>query len=409
MGLAVQSIEIKTVLNGSWMVFAAALFVLPLSSTLRGIVMALIVGLVALTPVFRERLLLLFKEPWCQAAGALFAVVLFSCAVGPASGHDAGLVLKKYTKLLFLPFLVVGFCDPRARTWGLNAFLAAMGITCGLSFLKAAGWIRYHTADPGQVFMNHIMTGFMISFAAYIAIVLALRSQGLLRGFYVALCITFSYQVLFIGTGCTGYVIYACLIGLLLFQVLPWRKAFLSLMMASVLLGAVFYQSTVMQTEVKKGVASVWQFQQGQKNTRIGYRLQFHAYAKQLWERHPWFGNGTGSYTYFFKTENPFPAWEKESPAARQSFEPHSEYWLMAVESGAVGVLALLVLFGCLLRAGIQLHAMRVIAIGIIIPFMLGNLSDSFLFYSGTGYFFLVFIALCLGERYQMATDSSGV
>ena len=71
-----------------------------------------------------------------------------------------------------------------------------------------------------------------------------------------------------------------------------------------------------------------------------------------------------------------------------------------------LGVLALLLFFGSLLVASGSLTTLRPLAYAVLLPFIAGNLSDSLLFYSGTGYFFILFMALCLGEQQHKAANA---
>ena len=74
----------------------------------------------------------------------------------------------------------------------------------------------------------------------------------------------------------------------------------------------------------------------------------------------------------------------------------------MASEFGVMGLLALLFFFCSLLVASGSLTTLRPLAFAVLLPILAGNLSDSLLFYSGTGYFFILFMALCLGEEKHM-------
>lgn len=390
-----------------WVLFllAASLFVMPISSTAKSIFIFLSIGLIVIAPAYRKDLVSTLSQHWCQALLILFFIVLLACVWSPANHYEKISTLKKYVKLLFLPVLVVGFRAPRARQLGMNAFIAAMVVTCLLSMLKAFGLLAYNGADPGQVFNNHIMTGLMMSFAAYLAALLVIRGQGRGRILYAIVTILFSYQILFISPGRTGYVVYVMLMILLIIQHLRWRKAVFALLLGCSLVAISYHQSPTMQLVISKSVSNIRDYNHGQKNNSIGYRMQFHAFAKKLVLIHPWLGNGTGSYSYFFRKDDPVPAWQDVRFSPKAIFEPHSQYWLVAAEFGLLGIIALLYFFGCLLVASLQLRSMRVVGVALLLLFMVGSLSDSLLFYSGTGYFFLLLMALCLGEQQQLLAE----
>ena len=370
----------------------AALFAVPLSSSAKSICIGAAVAFIALLPEYRRDLVNTLFEPWCQAALLLFFIALIGCIYSPASFSEKTLVLEKYSKLLYLPILAVGFRERKTRETAIYAFLLAMLVTCLFSFGYSFHLLTYH-GEGGQIFRNHIMTGHMMGMAAYLAALLCYREQGRLRILFALLFILYSYQIVFVSPGRTECVVFAMLMFLLMVQLLPWRKAIAAVALGCILIAVVYNQSALLQDRVARTVHDWQQYQVNDKDTSIGYRLQFHAFAKQLFERSPWVGKGTASFTYAFRTEVPVPSWD------RTLLEPHSQYWLVASEFGVVGILALLFFLGSLFFASFQLHTMGYATVALLLPFVLGNMSDSLLFYSGSGYFFLLFMALCLGER----------
>jgi O-antigen ligase len=378
----------------------ASLLAVPISVSAKGVFIGLALGFIVVIPAYRNDLLSMFAEPWCKALLIFFLIVLLACAWSPASAHEKITILNKYNKLFCLPILVVGFRDPRARRFGIYAFIAAMTVTCLLSILKAAGLSAYN--DPtvsGQVFYNYIVTSLMMTMATYLCALLCTRAQGTIRFLYATLALLFSYQILFINEGRTGYLMYALLMILFVVQTCSLRKAVFAVVLGGSLFSLSCYLSPVMHNTVSKTIGNVRDYRQGNKNTSLGFRMQFHSFAKNMFLNHPWIGNGTGSYTHFFREVDPVPSWQDVNVSPKKIFEPHSQYWLVAAEFGLAGVLSLMFFLGSLFVASLRLHAMRAVAVASIVLFMAGSLSDSLLFYSSTGYFFLIFMGMCLGEH----------
>ena len=374
---------------------ALLFFTLPLSSTAKSIFLVSSVILILTSNAFRQDIKAVFAYHWCKAALLLFFIALLACFWSPALLHEKCLVVEKYSKLLYLPILAIGFKDKKTRMLAINAFLLAMVITTLMSILKYWNVLTLAGADPGHVFRNHIMTGFMIAVAAYLSALFCLKSTGRRRLLYGFLTILFSYQIWFVNTGRTGYMIYLLVFFLFITQFLTWRQALSAFVLSSLLLAAVYHEHTGIQTRVGQVVDDLQHYQEDQKDTSVGYRLQFHAFAQKLFVQHPYLGNGTGSFTYLFSQLKPVPSWD------RRLLEPHSFYWLVAVEFGILGIIVLFYFFASLVLAAYRLNTMQAIAIAMLIPFMVGNLSDSLLFYSGSGYFFIIFMALCFGERLE--------
>ncbi|MDX2346890.1 MAG: O-antigen ligase family protein, partial [Legionella sp.] len=258
------------------------------------------------------------------------------------------------------------------------------------------GFLSTYAFDPDLIFRNHIMTGIMVSFSAYLSARFCHQSSNAKKIAYAALFLLFSYHLLFVNTGRTGYIIYFLLFFIFLIQTCRWQQILISLAALFIFLPSTYFSSHVIQSRVADSVTQLKDYKHDQKNTEIGFRLQFHTFAYQLFKKHPVLGNGTGSFTYSFSKENPVPFWTK---LKGRLLEPHSQYWFIASELGLLGLTIFMLFFVTLLRASLQLNHMKPIACALIIIFLVGNLSDSLLFFSGTGYLFLLIMALCLGEK----------
>ncbi len=370
-----------------------SLFALPISSTARSVFIGIAVACFALDANSRFEVKQLLKRPWVISAIALFVLAAFGCFWSPASWHSKLAVLEKYTKLLYLPFFVVGFKDKRTRMAGIHAFLFAMLITSMLLIFKKLGWIHYGGPDPGKFFRNHIMTGYMLAFAAYLSAWLASSSQGVRRVLYGVLTLLLSYTVLFICTGRMAYVAYAVVMLVWFFQCFSWRAA-LGLGGGFLFCFLVSYQvNPTMQFLLHQAQDDWVSYHHNDKNTSLGLRLQFHAYAYDLFKYHSWIGNGTGGFSHSFEQDTPVANWEQMTV-----WEPHSQYWLIAADYGVLGLALFLLFLASLLWESYQLPEMRTMAFASLVPFMVGSLTDSLLLYSGTGYFFFLFIALCFSR-----------
>ena len=51
---------------------------------------------------------------------------------------------------------------------GIGCFLVTMVLSCVLSMLKFVHLLHWRDADPGHLFYNYILTGFMFAFAAFL-------------------------------------------------------------------------------------------------------------------------------------------------------------------------------------------------------------------------------------------------
>ncbi|MDF1756743.1 MAG: O-antigen ligase family protein [Legionellaceae bacterium] len=373
-------------------------FVTPLSSSAKSILLGAIVAIILFTKKYRQELKPIFLNKYSLSIMLLFFIAALGCFWSDAPIANRTLVLEKWSKLLYLPFLIVGLKNSKTRNLSLNAFIFAMLITCILSiFMHITKIPILAKSFADGVFRNHIITGIMMSFATYLTSTLFLKAKNATRIYYLITSLLFSYQILFISQSRTCYAMYAILAGLFIIQNLNIRKAIIGALSVGIIFTACCYINTPLWSRIKQ-VKEEWSSFESNKNTSVGYRIQFHEYAKQLFHKHPLIGNGTGSFTHSFKVDNPVPSWTSDQKHSGKLLEPHSLYWLVAAEFGILGLIALAIFYSSLIIRFYNLGNLRPVAFALLAILAAGNLSDSLLFYSGPGYFFIMFFALFLSK-----------
>lgn len=379
------------------LLLVAAMFFIPISPTIKTVLLLLGMLVLISTRYYRQLSFYTWFSLWGLSAVALFSYIMIATLWSPAPFKMQWLVVGKYCKLIYLPILAVGFVNPRIRTWSLNSYLAAILLTCIISILRAKGILSLGMyADQGAVFYNHIITGFMVALASYIAGLFVFQYKGWVKFLYFAIWLLTSYQIIFINTGRTGYLIYFVLMILLLIQKLAFRQAVLgSLLFCSLfLLG--YNLSPIMQSKVHSLINEVSLFKHNVKETSLGYRYEFHQYAQSLLVKHPLLGIGTGGFKYQFYKDNPIPSW------GTGLTDPHSQYWMILAEQGILGFLLLLFFFASLFVTSFQLKETRPILLGLLVVFCIGCATDTILSFSAAGYLLIIMSALCFGELLEI-------
>ncbi len=370
-------------------VIAGFMFFLPLSPSAKSLFFGFALAILLIFPYFSQQISRNFKTFWGMAALALFLFILISSIWSSAPFAARLSIIEKYGKLLCLPVFAAGFSNAKTRIWTLNSYLMAVSLTCLVSFLKYMGFIPGY--DAGELFYNHIVTGFMVAFGGYVAMNLALKTQGAMRYVYVVIAIITSLQVLFINTGRTGYFIFALLMGILIFSSLGFKKGLLGGVFISALFFLSYFLSSSMQLGLKSLVYDV-KVLKNNANTSLGYRMQFHDYAKSLYVQHPLIGVGAAGFKNQFYADDPIPSW------GRVLTDPHSQYWMILSEQGTIGIGLLLGYLFSLYLLARQLTETRLILMGILAAFSIYSLSDTVLAYSTVGYIFVIMSAIGFGE-----------
>jgi len=380
------------------------MFFIPISPTIKSIFLLLSIAVLISTPYYCKLSFYTWTSLWGLTAVALFLFVVIASLWSSAPYAMQWMVINKYCKLIYLPILAVGFINPKTRNWSLNAYLAAMFITCILSILKAKGiLVLGSTIDQGEIFYNHIVTGFMVSFASYLAGLFVFQYKGWSRVIYLILLLLTSYQVIFINTGRTGYITYFILMILLLAQKLSFKRAAIGVLLFCGLFALSYNISVTMHTQISELMNEVKLWNQNHKETSLGYRIEFHQYAKSLFEEHPILGIGTGGFKYRFSKDTPVPSWGKELT------DPHSQYWMTLAEQGVVGFFLLVCFLGSLFLASFQLKETRPILLGFLVIFCVGCMADTIFCFSTAGYLLIVLSALCFGELLERRVSNEAM
>jgi hypothetical protein len=270
-----------------------------------------------------------FEQKWYRFLILLALWTFMSSIWSPHFDHEAWFNLKKVLKLLCIPLFILGFQDHTQKDMGLKLFVWASLIPCSLSFMKYFFQIDWHDPqDPGHVFYNHILTGFIASFAAYLALEIYLKERVLM---YIGIWAILSIQVLGVNTGRLAYLLYTVLMMYSIWFQTPKKIRMGAVMFGFGLACVVISISPSCQMGFKNLLQDIQQFQLGNKATSLGFRVQFHHFAYQLFQKHYLVGNGPGSYVYWFKELNPVPQWTLPPNS-------HSQYWLILSEEGLIGL-----------------------------------------------------------------------
>ena len=120
-------------------------FVTPLSSSAKSIFLILLVISTLLIPQKRHALFCLATKKSSIALLLLFFIAIIAATWSPATIKEIGFVIEKWSKLLYLPFLMLALRSKITRKLSFNAFLMAMLITSLLSiYLLSMGDVELY-------------------------------------------------------------------------------------------------------------------------------------------------------------------------------------------------------------------------------------------------------------------------
>lgn len=367
-------------------------FVLVFPTALENIVLFLMLLVYILSGGYREKWQHIYSNPVAVTSLLLFAWFALGIAYSSASLSISLEVLNKYRELLLLPIAISIFIDDRRRQRAYFAFIAAILVAMLVSFAMRFGWLP--PGAPGEEwvpFKSRITYGFFLAFAAYLMSCQMLYSkiqwQRWLWG--VAACLT-TYNLTYMVSGRTGYVVLVALIFLFAYQF--WAR----LKKHGLIYFAVFavLAATVLLTSpaIQSRDGDIALAENNPEQSSIGQRLIMWKTALRIIADHPVIGAGTGSFAgeYAKKTQG-YPA----TPTGN----PHNEYLLIAGQLGVTGLCGFLFLFYRQWRASIALSAPYGFAAqGLVLSMAVGCLFNSFLYDFGEGHFYAIFGGLMFSE-----------
>ncbi|MFZ2393473.1 O-antigen ligase family protein [Rhodoferax sp.] len=310
---------------------------------------------------------------------------LLLLALGTAWGYGSAAerlhYFSKYAVLL-LPLALIAL--PLAETQKRRAAAAfGLGIllTLVLSFAIWAGvdlpdWLsKNNDASNPVVFKLHITHSFIAALGAFMFFVGALHARdrrwrwGL--GFAAALAVV----NLLIVQGRTGQLVLLVLTGYLFIQRFRWRGVIVAGTVIAVA-GIVISQlpDVPVMARYSDGMKEIQNWQYGNKDqTSMGLRMQYAATSLRIIAEHPLIGVGTGGFEHAYGQQI-------AGTAAQASNNPHNQYLLTTTQIGLPGLLLLLAMFVVLWRTSRRLPlAEQVLARGLVLAYLVGNLFNSFL------------------------------
>ena len=299
------------------------------------------------------------RSPPALLALALLALLCIGASWSIAPREDIVTALRKYSRLLVLPIsIALSWRDPALPARALRWFMAGAAVLAVSCYLTAAGmmpssslgWWRPST-EPGDayVFKNHITIGILLGFAAMISFLAASHAAAArARAAAIAAGLLFAVPIVFLSQGRTGYV--ALFVGGIALFLLRVRVTPLRALAGIGAITLVFYGLYMVSPNFKARTDRlVFEVAHNEIRSPNGVRVSFIEVGLRAFAARPLAGFGTGSFAQLYA-----PTAQKNWPAghsmALARHQPHSEFILMAVQLGTLGLLVYFAMLGAVGR-----------------------------------------------------------
>ena len=269
----------------------------------------------------------------------------------------------------------------------ISSFLLAICFTEILSFL-----VWFELIEPFKnaritnptPFMSHITYNVILAFAIYLVLfrLIIQKKLGKIQiYFYSFFALAMSINM-FITGGRAGQVAFFVIVGILIFQFLPFSKIkafFITLFLIPVLFISAYNISPIFNERVDAAIINYSKFSPDIEVSRassIGYRLTFQLNSLEIIKKHPFIGVGTGDFPQEYKKVN-----MANSPSIANATNPHNMYILVTSQLGILGLISFLTIFYFQFKIALSSRNILTRNVGFTLPamFLVIMLSDSYL------------------------------
>ncbi len=274
------------------------------------------------------------------ALGMLWADVSWSQRLAGSEG---------YLKLLFIPFLLAQFRGSARGWWVIFGFLGASAallvLSWGLALIPGLPW-RGKLAMVGVPVKDYITQSGVFALCGFALLDCATQAwRRRRRQLALALVCTaaaFLANIAFVETGRTTLVTIVVLIPLFGFRQFGWRGMAVAGVVGGALAGALWLSSPYLRERVTHAVEEVNLYRtEHQAATSSGLRLEFWRNSIEAIAKAPILGNGTGSIPEQLSS----PISREPGFASFGTVNPHNEIFVVAIQLGLVGTIALLAMW----------------------------------------------------------------
>ena len=325
----------------------------------------------------------------------LFLLFLAGLFYTEASYHWRFSVLRKEGYIMAILFLLpVISLDRSFLLRAIKAYVIGCTITLLIAWLGYFHWLPQYLLQlpaPYYIFFK-IYAALFMTFGAYLTLILLkLNWHSVTRWFWLLIFILMSYNVLWQSLSRTGYIIYAMLMFVFVWQTLHFRARIIGTIILAMATLVVFLLSSNFHTGLGRAVHNF-----NRTGTSAGIRHEHMITSLRLWQQKPIFGYGTGGFRPAdFKIKHIGPNGSVVN-IGRMQDSPENTYFRILVEYGMVGLLVLILLWGwqCVAAFRLSEPVARQIAMAFMLVMIVASMSQDLLLDNSPCMFYVLFSTL---------------
>lgn len=366
-------------------------FTLALSVSIPSIIFALMLLLWLYEGNFSEKFTTIKNNPITYSFLAYFLINVIALLWTNDLVWGLHILAKQWKILTFVFFLTI--VQKEHIKYYIVAFLLSMSLSETISY---GIWFKiiepFHgcTIENPTPFVGHISYNPFLAFSAYLLayFLLFTDSKNLLQKAISLIFLTTMTINMFITGGRAGQIGFFIMIAILAIQY--FKKSYIKIFLTiAIFIPTIFFiaysSNQQFQSRVDFAIDEVQHYKE-KPNSSVGARLTFLLNSIEIIKQNPFFGVGTGDFPREYEKMN-----TKNTPEAWPITQPHNMYILVLVQTGIIGLIALLSMFYMQIKLSFKKIEYYQIRFALPLFFLVIMLSESYLLIHHTTLLFTYF------------------
>ena len=342
------------------------------------------------------RFMQVFERPAVYWAVVFLGIVFVGLTYASVSWEDRWIDVVKWRTILWFFVLLSIFGDERWKVRLIVTFVVAAAVGLIASFAVTTGWVTLWRG-PTDLLRNYVTQGMTFAVAALMCLWMVLegKAQGRMRWIWSGLGALFAFNVLFITSSGSAYVVLGLgLSVLLLWNARPVQRWMIVLGLPVVVMVA-FALSPRMQDRIFHGMTEWSEGSESKGLTGMGIRRVYYQQALEIAEGYWLFGVGTGGFkqAYIANIANKYdPSDWRAAPIG----DPHNQYLAVLIQHGIGGLAVFVVWIVAMARDKAGLPTYRILALAILTGWCVTSLFSSHFRTFAEGHLLTTFLGVLL-------------
>jgi O-antigen ligase len=367
-------------------------FWLPISVSIATIILAIIFLLWLYEGNFIYKYNIMRNNPITYAFFAFFVVHVIGLIWTDNIEWGIHIIIKEWRMLL--PLILITIVKKNHIKYYFLSFLIAISISEILSYSiwsEIISPFKSATIYNPTPFMSHISYNPFLAFSIYLLgyfLLLEKNNTYTNKLFSILFVISMSINMFITGgrAGQVGFFLMLCLITIQYFKKSIIKQFIVIGIFIPIIFFAFYNMSSIFQTRVDLAIKNSQTFQEN-PNTSVGFRLTFLFNSIEVIKENLLFGVGTGDYLDAYNKVH-----KKNTPnVLNNHVNPHNMYLLVLMQTGLLGLMALLSIFYVQIRQSFKKNEFYQIQMALPVLFLVIMLSDSYLLGHYTSLLFVYF------------------